>query len=175
MNRTRSSRRGAALVLVLSSALAGCGSMPPPAEPLAAAMHEAFAPATFLVGCWLDASGTSKSTSVEVWSEPHAGTMYGQGRTMRGTDLIFFELLSIEQRGDKLALVARPRGGEATEFAMTGHTATSSGGRSITFANPQHDFPRRIRYERDGDSLQAIADDGTDSGKRAVFNWRRAR
>jgi hypothetical protein len=43
-----------------------------------------------------------------------------------------------------------PGGGAPVEFAMTNQST-----RSIEFANPAHDFPQRIRYWREGDTLNA--------------------
>jgi len=43
-----------------------------------------------------------------------------------------------------------PNGGAPVEFAMVKQDDSS-----IEFANPTHDFPQRIRYWREGDTLHA--------------------
>lgn len=68
--------------------------------------------------------------------------MYGQNRAIQRGQMVFFEL-----RGDQLVYIAQPRGGKPTEFAMTTH-AFESGGTSVTFESPKHDFPKRIHYSR---------------------------
>ncbi|HUO85077.1 MAG TPA: hypothetical protein VM534_08185, partial [Thermoanaerobaculia bacterium] len=73
----------------------------------------------------------------------------------------------IEQRGEDLIYVAMPGGGSPTEFK-----ATLVEESRITFENPQHDFPKRIRYWREGQKLCAAADDGTDS-KPQTWCWER--
>ena len=73
--------------------------------------------------------------------------------------------------GDRVAYIAQPRGAAPTRFEMT-----ALGKRSVTFANPQHDFRKRIRCRLvDGDRLRATVDNGTDDGQRIEFAWRRVR
>jgi hypothetical protein len=123
----------------------------------------------FLTGCWRSDDG--RQVSEEIWTPPHGttngGTMYGQNRSLRAGKLGFFELLTIERRGDDLVYVARPSGRGATEF-----TLTDSGPGYVVFANPAHDFPKRICYRLENDDLRATIDDGTDGGKQQTFHWR---
>lgn len=101
--------------------------------------------------------------------------MYGQNRATQRGQMVFFELLTIELRGDQLVYIAQPRGGKPTEFAMTTH-AFESGGTSVTFENPKHDFPKRIRYSRNAKGeLSARVDGGTDEGKHLDFLWQPVR
>jgi len=66
--------------------------------------------------------------------------------------------------------VARPRGGAPTEFLLVEITPYDR----VVFANPQHDFPKRIIYERRGDELLARVDDGSDDGEGEDYEYRRA-
>jgi hypothetical protein len=50
-----------------------------------------------------------------------------------------FEFLRIENRNGVPTYVARPGGKPPTPFASSSATADA-----VTFANPQHDFPKRI-------------------------------
>ena len=87
----------------------------------------------------------------EVWTLPRAGTMIGVGRTGRGESLRSWEVLRIIRAADgSLALHAAPDGGPATIFP-----AIEQGIRDISFANPDHDYPQRIRYWREGRLLMA--------------------
>jgi hypothetical protein len=64
--------------------------------------------------------------------------------------------------------VAQPGGAPPTTFELA-----SSGPHEVSFANPQHDFPKRIFYKRDRETLIARIDDGTDNGQAIEFRWHR--
>jgi hypothetical protein len=130
-------------------------------------------PVRFLAGCWR--AEHDDQVSLEVWTPPHGDAMYGQNRSIQDGRLEFFELLTIVQRGGKLVYIAQPRGGKATEFSLTSHQRTDDA-TTLTFENPAHDFPKRIRYTLDAKGhLSARADDGTDGGKSLSFPWQPVR
>ena len=52
----------------------------------------------------------------------------------------------IEERDGRLFLIAYPSGPTETEFARS-----ALDGSSVTFENPDHDFPQRIGYRREDD------------------------
>ena len=53
---------------------------------------------------------------------------------------------------------------------------SSFGDGEVVFANPEHDFPKRISYHRlEGGGLSAVVDDGSVDGKRLAFAWQRVR
>ena len=156
--------RGAAALLL--GVLAGCAATeqarptgPPAAEELG-----------WLAGHWVMA--TPDGRVEELWLPPAGGTLYGVGRTCSGDATRFFEFLAIEPRdganGPTLAYVARPRGGAPTEFLLV-----DLGEDRVVFANPQHDFPKRIIYERRRDELHARVDDGTDDGEGEDYEYTR--
>lgn len=143
---------------VLAALPSGCATPP-------RAAGEPCTQVAFLIGCWRSVDGDR--VTEEVWTPPHGDTMYGQNRTLRGGELRAFELLTIEPRGADLVYVARPQGGAPTEFRLVAHAPGDA-----TFANPEHDFPKRIRYRRLADgALEATVDDGTDGGQRLTFRW----
>jgi catechol 2,3-dioxygenase-like lactoylglutathione lyase family enzyme len=120
----------------------------------------------FLHGAWrAEHDGTVQE---EVWTAATHDTMYGQNRTTRGDDLVDFELLRIVGRGEDVYYEARPRGGKATAFKLV-----AGDSQSATFANPEHDFPKRIRYWLAEGRLHAAIDDGRDDGRRVEFVWSR--
>ena len=55
-----------------------------------------------------------------------------------------------------------------TEFTLTAHAAQRA-----VFENPQHDFPKRIIYERRGDVMNARIDGG--EGSEQAMEWRFSR
>lgn len=94
----------------------------------------------WLAGCWAHESG--EAGSVEHWLPLAGGTMLGIGRTVRNGKTVEHEFLQIRLNAEgKVVYVALPSGQKEATF-----TATSIGERTVTFANPQHDFPQRIIY-----------------------------
>lgn len=103
----------------------------------------------WMSGLWL-AESAGRWTE-ESWSAPRGGVMLGHSRTGREDVLREFEFLRIAPGADGvLAYLAQPGGRPAVSFRLVARERTSA-----TFENPQHDFPQRIRYVRDGDSLTA--------------------
>lgn len=93
----------------------------------------------------------------ELWLEPKAELMLGVSRTVRKNGTAAFEFIRIARTDDGIAYIAQPGGRPPTAFRLV----ESKPGR-VVFANPAHDFPRRIVYElRDG-KLCARTDDGKD-------------
>ena len=85
-------------------------------------------------------------------------------RTGRGEKLQSWEVMRIVRAADgSLAFHGAPEGGPATIFP-----AIAEGVRDISFANPAHDYPQRIRYWREGRLL--MAETANMDGSRAQ-NW----
>jgi hypothetical protein len=84
---------------------------------------------------------------------PAGGAMLGNSRGTRGTPpaMVEFEFLCIAQRAGGLVYTAMPNGGGMTDFLLTKVSADS-----VTFENPDHDFPQSITYTK-------RADDGYDA------------
>jgi hypothetical protein len=115
---------------------------------LAAQSNEPEFPA-WLAGAWSNAEG--ESWTEEFWTHARGGIMIGASREGRGDQLRTWESIRILRKPDgTLAYVPMPNGGPPVEFALVRQDA-----RSIEFANPAHDFPQRIRYWREGDTLHA--------------------
>jgi len=116
----------------------------------------------WLEGTWVSASG--QRTVEERWTPPAGGVMFAVSRTLAGDRLAEFEYLRIVERGGGLYYVAQPNGQPPTEFA-----ATQVGPSSVRFENPQHDFPKMIRYEKRPDGTLQAAISGA-SGQREM-SW----
>ena len=123
----------------------------------------------WLQGCWEAAS--AEGTIEEHWMAPRGTSMVGVGRTVRGVDLVEYELVVIREQGEKLAYEAHPSGQPSAVFLSD--TVSDS---AVVFHNPRHDFPKRVGYERHGkDGLVAWIDAGPDSERpRTEFAYRRA-
>ncbi|MCP1470785.1 hypothetical protein J3E64_002478 [Sphingobium sp. OAS761] len=103
----------------------------------------------WLTGEWIHERGDRWDE--EVWTLPRGGTMIGIGRSGRGEIQRSWEILRIVRAADgSLSLHAVPEGGQETVFPLL-----EQGVRDISFANPDHDYPQRIRYWREGRLLMA--------------------
>jgi hypothetical protein len=116
----------------------------------------------WLAGAWCSEGA---SNSEEHWLRREGGLMLAMSRTVtkKGTE---FEFVRIEFDAKGARYIAQPSGGPATVFELV-----NAAPNQVTFANPQHDFPKRIRYTRQGDSLIARIDAGTDDSRHREFRW----
>ena len=123
----------------------------------------------WLQGCWEMAS--PERTVEEHWMAPRGGSMVGVGRTLRGSDLVEYELVVIREKGAQLAYEAHPSGQPSATFV-----SETVGDKAVVFENPGHDFPKRIGYEHAGeDQLLAWIDGGANSeAPRMQFDYKRA-
>lgn len=121
----------------------------------------------WLAGHWCGQSG--KIFSEETWMAPRGGLLVGMHRDTRDGKAAGFEFMRIAHQDGRWVLSAQPGGGAATAFAAD----LVEEGR-VVFANPAHDFPKRVIYSRaDADTLKARIDDGRDDGQAMEWTWRR--
>lgn len=102
----------------------------------------------WIAGHWCADLG--EDTVEELWLPPHGGVVIGVGRTRNSERTTGFEYLRILDLDGAQSYIAQPGGRPPTTFKQT-----ASGERWIRFENPDHDFPRRIEYRREGDTLHA--------------------
>ena len=102
----------------------------------------------------------------ELWLPPHGGVAIGLGRTLSSDQTTGFEYFRIAEIDGVQSFVAQPGGSPPTAFSRTG-----GGEYWVRFENPEHDFPQRIEYRRDGDSLHAEAAGPGDDGKESVIRF----
>lgn len=123
----------------------------------------------WMTGSW-SATSEDGTVSEEHWTTPAGRLMVGMHRDVRKDGGAFFEFLRIEETAEGIHYVASPRGGPATAFRLTGSTPHRA-----VFENPDHDFPQRIVYRRDGDTLCAgIAAMDHEPDESHTWCWRRA-
>lgn len=123
----------------------------------------------FMSGCWEGTFQSRKGPGVmeEQYTEPSENVMLGTTRYMVDGRTTQFELTVIRLTDDGALLLTPYPGGErsAHSFRLT----TAGDGRAV-FEAPEHDFPKRIIYERIAtDSLKATIDDG-EGGSRSA-SW----
>jgi hypothetical protein len=116
------------------------------------ALFQAAAPGVkdveWIAGCW--ESTSSGRHIVEHWTSPEGGTMMGVSRTVVDGKTTEWEFLIIRSGARGLDYVAKPSGQPEATF-----TASRVSGTEVVFENLAHDFPTRIIYQRDGDTLVA--------------------
>jgi len=119
----------------------------------------------WLAGDWVNRAGDGSGVSEEHWSVPFGGTMIGMSRIARTEKTLFFEYLRIEARAEGVYYIAYPKGREGTPFLMTAGRENY-----VAFENPDHDYPQKIEYRRDGNILHAIIS-GTEDGEQKSSSW----
>jgi hypothetical protein len=134
---------------------------------IAAIASEAPPMPSFLAGCWEERSPDGKWTE-ECWTEPRGGLMIGSGRAGRGDTVRNWEWMRIERSADgSLTFYGSPNGVPAVGFK-----ATTIDANSVTFANPSHDYPQRLRYVRRADGVDAEIS-LTDGSNASKWSYRR--
>ena len=106
----------------------------------------------------------------EVWLAPAGGFLLGMNRTTPKSGNGVFEYLRIEQRKDGIVYVASPGGRLPTDFPLA-----DFGKGFVVFANPEHDFPKEIRYEltKDGDLHARVSGDAGGKEQAEEWTWKR--
>ncbi|MEA2239886.1 MAG: hypothetical protein QOC81_4610 [Thermoanaerobaculia bacterium] len=117
---------------------------------------------------WMAGTWTTEHEDVrmeEHWSRGDGLLMVGMHQDVARDGRKSFEFLRIERRDGNLVYLAMPRARPETPFPVKSATATR-----IVFENPDHDFPQRIIYWRDGAKLCARTE-GTIKGKAESEEW----
>lgn len=122
---------------------------------------------TWITGTWAATTGTT--TVEEQWTTVASNGLLGMGRTLSGDRMVSFEFLRIVARDDGIFYIAQPGGRSPTEFKLT-----KADGTMVVFENPDHDFPKRIVYTRQGeDAMTAWVDGGEGSNDARSFTYGR--
>ena len=140
---------------------------PPKADETVKGAPGTIAQVAWISGLWL--SEGSNLTVEERWTPPASGSILGLGRTLRGNLLASFEFLCIAERGGTLVYTAMPDGRTTpTHFTLTSITPSVA-----TFENPQHDFPKTIRYTLREDGTLEATISGTAEQRSQSFVFKR--
>ena len=116
----------------------------------------------WMAGCW--SSSAAGDDTHEYWFAAGADAMIGIGRTVKGGQLASYEHMVIRGTPAGLAFIATPSGQREATFIASRASATG-----VTFENPAHDFPQRVIYRLEKDSLRARVE-GTQNGKVRGFD-----
>lgn len=92
----------------------------------------------WMSGSW---SGTIGGVEMEeIWSTARGGVLIGMHRDI-STKRTSFEFMRIAETSDGIIFFGQPGGNAAVPFRMI-----QSEEKRVVFANPAHDFPKRIIY-----------------------------
>ena len=118
----------------------------------------------WLEGCW-----TGEQDGVvfeEQWSSPSGGGLVGMHKDVKAGRMTSFEFFRIAPDSTGVpAYWSQPRGAPPTPFRLV-----EANDRRAVFENPEHDFPQRILYWREGERLHARIE-GTYQGKQGFEDW----
>ncbi len=101
---------------------------------------------------------------------PRGETMLGTGRTVRDGKTTEYEFVVLSVKDDRLAYEAHPSQQPSAIFLSKEATDTR-----VVFENPDHDFPQRVGYERQGSDALLAWIEGSQNGRprRVEFPYRR--
>ena len=123
---------------------------------------------SWISGDWQTEPGGRRQIE-EHWTKVAGASMLGMSRTVAGDKTVEFEYLRIEQRADGIYYVAHPKARcPGTDFKLTRASATEA-----VFENPQHDFPKRIIYQKTANDGLTASIDGGEGAKAISFAYRR--
>jgi hypothetical protein len=116
---------------------------------------------SWMSGYWLSCDDGRETA--ESWIGAGTGTLLGTN--LSGGGFEFLRIAANDAGG--LSYYSMPNGASPpTPFAMR-----SNADQRAVFENPQHDFPQRIVYERDGDVMVARIE-GPMNGRTESMEWR---
>ena len=145
---------------------AACSEPAPPVVPNGTVVPpppsvDALANYRSLIGDWVD-RGSPKFTCYEHWTAEGDSALRGFGYVMAKGDTVFIEDLRIASEQGKVVYSARiesQNNGQWVPFSAEG-----SGGDSLIFENPGHDFPQCITYVKDSTGAWEVAVTGNENG-----------
>jgi hypothetical protein len=117
----------------------------------------------FMTGCWRGSDGAG--TVEERIGPADANIMLSTSRTLEGGRVASFEFLQFEARPGTIVLIPYLNGRRAGEFTLK----PGDDGVAV-FEDPQHDFPKRVIYRKDGDGLRARVE-GDPGDKERAQEW----
>jgi len=150
-------------VLPIAAALFVLGAFLLPMDSTAAKPAKGIDGLKWMAGSW---KGDHDGGLIEEhWTAPNGRSMIGMSRLVIGERTAFFEFLRIEERPDgSIVYLAQPRGrAPAVPFTMTSCEVGSA-----VFENPDHDYPKVIRYSLSAENVLTAITEGEENGKKQM-------
>jgi Domain of unknown function (DUF6265) len=113
------------------------------------AVSDAPAMPDWLVGAWEHEDG--EGWADEYWTPLRGDIMMGSARSGKDEKLTFWEQMRIQKEDDGAVVLWVV----SADQKPVRFEATVSAENSIVFENPEHDYPQRIYYWREGKELKA--------------------
>jgi hypothetical protein len=86
------------------------------------------------------------------WAEPRGGALIGHSRFGMNEKVLGFEFFRVQPgEDDVLVYYGQPEGRFAVPFRLA-----DAKGMSVSFENAEHNYPQRIRFSREGDTMTAV-------------------
>jgi hypothetical protein len=105
----------------------------------------------WLIGTWNRTNAKPGRSGVEIWQKISTTEIRGWGVNLKGVDTTFVEKLKIIVMGKDIYYVADvPENKKPVLFKLTKVSDTN-----LIFENPQHDFPKTLKYELINSKLKA--------------------
>jgi hypothetical protein len=123
-----------------------------------------------LEGMWK--MNTKRGILCEEWKKVNKNYLQNSGYMIKGKDTIINERVALTNTKAGVfytSTIENQNNQKPIAFKMT-----KAQNNMFVFENTEHDFPKRIVYQLTStDSLHAYIDDGTDTGKRQNFYYKR--
>lgn len=158
----------AATACGIALAAATARAQPTEAAPAPAAKvkFHSVANLAWMAGGWGRTEGDR--TTEEHWLPPAGDAMLGMHRDISGGTMTAFEFIRIVAEPSGVFYIASPNGAVPTRFRLV-----ESAPRRVTFANPDHDFPKRISYWLDDDGAMHARVEGEGGESAQEWVWDR--
>jgi hypothetical protein len=107
---------------------------------------------SWLEGTWTRTNAKPGRSGVEEWKRVGDNELVGLGIALKGHDTTFVEKIRLVIKDNQIFYAADvPENKSVVYFKITELTANS-----FVCENPDHDFPKKIAYTREGKKLTAI-------------------
>lgn len=144
--------------------LAGCSETAQPEQPSAEPVQQRNLEADWLLGEWKyeDENGILH----EDWSRKNDSVFTGESYFIEKGDTLFFEYLRLTRNGD--SLFYESLGEDLVHPKAKVFKGLHTGENQFEIENPQHSFPRTIRYNQLNDTLMIIEVSGIIDGSEEI-------
>lgn len=106
----------------------------------------------WLVGNWERIDNEIDNHTFENWKKETNNKFLGHGFIMKGLDTIWQEKMTLSKKDSNWVLeVKTPGNNDLIKFRLT-----ELGSNSLTVENPNHDFPKKIKYWKNKEKLNAL-------------------
>ena len=118
--------------------------------------YEDFKKLDWLVGTWSCTNTKPNQSAHEHWEKISPQEFRGFGVTLQGADTVFIEKLHIVIKDGNIVYVADvPENQKLIYFKLTEVTNVEVTNVGFVCENPEHDFPKKITYQLNGNKLKA--------------------